>query len=198
VQSDRVTVSVRPTPDNPPIRPEPARRGSGGIVGVDGVEADRRRGEAMPGDEMNGVHHVVWCVRPESFPRLREFWERSVGLTLEELDLPELGLKILISWKGGVEIMAPFYETGALADVARRFLAERGEGVYTVVVNVRGIDGLVASLVSQGASLLFRETIPPDAVLERKLSDGARFSILQAGFEKICGMPICLQEIVPE
>lgn len=152
----------------------------------------------MPGDEMIGVHHVVWCVQPESFPRLREFWERSVGLTLEELDLPELGLKILISWKGGVEIMAPCYETGALAEVARRFLAERGEGVYTVVVNVRGIDGLVAALVSQGASLLFRETIPPEEVLVRKLSDGARFTILQAGFEQVCGMPICLQEIVPE
>ena len=152
----------------------------------------------MLSDGMNGVHHVVWCVRPESFPGLRAFWEGSVGLTLEELDLPELGLKILISWNGGVEIMAPFYETGVLADVARSFLTERGEGVYTVVVNVQGIDGLVASLVDQGASLSFRETIAPDAVLERKLSGGARFSILQAGFERVCGMPICLQEIVPE
>lgn len=152
----------------------------------------------MQNDGTNGVHHVVWCVRPESFPALRRFWEESVGLALEELDLPELGLKILISWNGGVEIMAPFYETGALADVARQFLAQRGEGVYTVVVNVHGIDGLVDSLVAKGASLLFRETIAPDAVLERKLSDGARFSILQAGFEQVCGMPICLQEIVPE
>ena len=152
----------------------------------------------MLSDATNGVHHVVWCVRPESFPGLRAFWEGSVGLTLEELDLPELGVKILISWNGGVEIMAPFYEKGAFADVTRRFLAERGEGVYTVVVNVRGIDELVAALVAQGGSLSFRETIPPDAVRERKLSDGARFSILQAGFEQICGLPICLQEIVPE
>lgn len=152
----------------------------------------------MPGDETKGVHHVVWCVRPESFPEIRAFWERSIGLSLEELDLPELGLKILISWKGGVEIMAPFYETGTLADVAREFLASRGEGVYTVVVNVQEIDGLVASLVDQGASLRFRETISSDEALERKLSDGTRFSILQAGFDEICGMPICLQEIVPE
>ena len=152
----------------------------------------------MPGNETIGVHHVVWCVRPESFPEVREFWEGSIGLSLEELDLPELGLKILISWKGGVEIMAPFYETGALADVARRFLAARGEGVYTVVVNVHEIDGLVSSLVAQGASLLFRETISPEEVLERKLSDGTRLSILQAGFDEVCRMPICLQEIVPE
>jgi len=152
----------------------------------------------MPGDEMTGVHHVVWCVRPESFPKVRTFWEESVGLPLEELDLPKLGLKILVSWKGGVEIMAPFYETGELADAARQFLVERGEGVYTVVVNVQEIHGLVSSLTAQGAHLLFRETISPDEVLDRKLSDGARFSILQAGFDEICGMPICLQEIVPE
>lgn len=152
----------------------------------------------MPGDGTKGVHHVVWCVRPESFPALRAFWEDSVGLTLDELDLPELGLRILISWNGGVEIMAPFYETGTLADAAHRFLAERGEGVYTVVVNVSDLEGLVSSLETRGASPLFRETIPPEAVLARGLSEGTRFSILQAGFDDVCGMSICLQQIVPE
>ena len=152
----------------------------------------------MPSDGTKGVHHVVWCVRPENFAQVREFWEGSIGLTLEELDLPELGLKILVSWTGGVEIMTPFYETGGHADAARRFLAERGEGVYTVVVNVDEIEGLVASLTAQGASLLFRDTISRDEVLERKLSDGAHFSILQAGLDDVCGMPICLQQIVPE
>ena len=151
----------------------------------------------MPEDEEKGVHHVVWCVHPESFPGLRSFWEGSVGLQLEELDLPDLGLKVLISWEGGVEIMSPFYEKGALAQDARRFLEERGEGVYTVVVNVRGIDALVTSLLNTGASLKFRETIPPDAVRQRGLAKDSDFSILQAGFDEVCGMSICLQEIVP-
>jgi len=151
----------------------------------------------MSDAESGSVHHVVWCVRPESFPKVRAFWEGPIGLSLEEIDLPELGLKVLVSWKGGVEIMAPFYETGQLAEFAREFLSERGEGVYTVVVNVHGIDALVSTLLAQGADLLFRETISPDQVLERKLSDGERFSILQAGFNEVCGMPICLQEIVP-
>lgn len=152
----------------------------------------------MENGDIHGVHHVVWCVRPESLERVREFWERTIGIALDELDLPELGLRVLISWKGGVEIMSPTYPTGIMADAARQFLAARGEGVYGVVYGIRGIEGVIASFTARGGSLLFRETITPDQVDERKLSDGDRFSILQAGFDDFCGMRIVLQEIVPE
>jgi hypothetical protein len=145
-----------------------------------------------------GVHHVVWCVRPESLPRVRAFWERVIGVPLDELELPELGLKVLISWHGGVEIMAPAYETGLMVEAARQFLAARGEGVYAVVYNVKGIEGVVSAFAAQGGRLLFRESISPDEVEARKLSEGERFSILQAGFDDFCGMRICLQELVPE
>lgn len=152
----------------------------------------------MENGDVHGVHHVVWCVRPESLARVREFWERVIGIALEELDLPELGLRVLISWKGGVEIMSPAYATGLMADAARQFLADRGEGVYGVVYGIRGIESVVSAFGARGGQLLFRETITPDQVDERKLSDGERFSILQAGFDDFCGMRIVLQEIVPE
>ena len=152
----------------------------------------------MEADRMTGVHHVVWCVKPENLDRVRAFWERVIEISLEELDLPELGLRVLISWKGGIEIMTPAYASGTMAEAARQFLAERGEGVYSVVYGVRGIEGVIASFAESGGQLLFRETIPPDAVEARKLSDGDRFSILQAGFDDYCGMRICLQETVPE
>ena len=144
-----------------------------------------------------GVHHVVWCVRPESFPRVRDFWEGVVGVPLDELNLPELGLKVLISWHGGVEIMTPAYATGVMVEAAQQFLTSRGEGVYAVVYNVRGIEGVIAQFAARGGQLEFRETITPDEVDARKLSDGDRFSILQAGFDDYCGMRICLQELVP-
>ena len=50
----------------------------------------------MENEETNSVHHVVWCIRPENLARVRELWERAIGLPLEELDLPELGLRVLI------------------------------------------------------------------------------------------------------
>lgn len=151
----------------------------------------------MPTAEGRGVHHVVWCVRPESWTSVRAFWEGTIGIVLDELDLPELGLKVLISWHGGVEIMTPAYATGMMVEPARRFLAERGEGVYAVVYDVRGIEGVVASFTERGGRLLFRETITPEQVAERGISGpGERFSILQAGFDDHCGMRICLQEVV--
>ena len=149
-------------------------------------------------DRSTGVHHVVWCIEPENLERVRAFWEQVIGVPLEDLDLPDLGLRILISWEGGVEIMTPAYAKGAMADAARAFLAERGEGVYSVVYGVRNIEDVAASFTDHGGRLLFREAIPKDAVAARKLSPGDRFSILQAGFDDHCGMRICLQEIVPE
>lgn len=145
-----------------------------------------------------GVHHVVWCVAPESWQAVRAFWEETIGVPLDELDLPELGLKILISWHGGVEIMTPAYATGPMVEPARKFLAERGEGVYAVVYDVRDIESVVASFTARGGRLQFREAIPPDSVDARGLSDGKRFSILQAGFDDFHGIRICLQEQLPE
>ena len=143
-----------------------------------------------------GVHHVAWCVRAESLPRVRAFWEGVIGVPLDELDLPELGLKVLVSWHGGVEIMAPVYATGLMVDAANQFLEKHGEGVYTVVYDVQGIESVVSAFTAAGGKLLFRETITPDQVDERGLSDGERFSILQAGFDEHAGMRICLQELV--
>ena len=145
-----------------------------------------------------GVHHVVWCVKPESWSGVRAFWEEAIGVRLDELDLPDLGLKVLVSWHGGIEIMTPAYETGMMVAAARQFLTERGEGVYAVVYDVRDIDGVVSLFTARGGRLLFRKPINADEVEERKLSDGERFSILHAGFDDHFGMRIVLQEIVPE
>jgi hypothetical protein len=149
-------------------------------------------------EETRGVHHVVWCIQPENLGRVRAFWEETIGVPLDDIDLPELGLRVLISWKGGIEIMSPAHPTGLMVEAARAFLETRGEGVYAVVYGIRDIESVVASFGARGGRLLFRETITPDEVDERKLSDGDRFSILQAGFDDYCGMRICLQEIVPE
>lgn len=150
----------------------------------------------MPTEGGRGVHHVAWCVRPENWGAVRAFWEETIGVPLEELDLPELGLKVLVSWHGGVEIMAPFYAEGLMVEAARQFLATRGEGVYAVVYDVKDIEGVVASFVARGGKLMFRESISREEVAERKLSPGDSFSILQAGFDDHLGMRICLQEQV--
>ena len=153
------------------------------------------------GESNNCVHHVVWCVRPESLERVRALWQRAIGLRLHDLDLPELGIHVLISWEGGVEIIAPVHETGALVDSARTFLATHGEGVYCVVFNVARLDDVVARIAGQGGRLLFEETISPEDVDGRGLrtpGSGEPFAIRQALFDSISGMRICVQELTPE
>ena len=152
-------------------------------------------------EKTNCVHHVVWCIRPESIEPVRRFWREAVGLPLQDLDLPELGLHVLISWEGGVEIMAPVHETGTLVDSARRFLATHGEGVYSVVFNVADLEGAVARIARQGGRLVFEETIRPEQVDERELTGSGSqepFAIKQALFDPIFGMRICLQELTAE
>ena len=81
----------------------------------------------MLSDGMNGVHHVVWCVRPESFPGLRAFWEESVGLTLE-------GMSYVLSHGDAVELVvearraeiSPRSGRVALAGVRARIASPRG------------------------------------------------------------------------
>jgi methylmalonyl-CoA/ethylmalonyl-CoA epimerase len=152
-------------------------------------------------EKTNCVHHVVWCIRPESIEPVRRFWREAVGLPLQDLDLPELGLHVLISWEGGVEIMAPVHETGSLVDSARSFLATHGEGVYSVVFNVADLEGAAARIARQGGRLVFEETIRPEQVDERELTGSGSqepFAIKQALFDPIFGMRICLQELTAE
>jgi predicted enzyme related to lactoylglutathione lyase len=108
---------------------------------------------------------------------------------------------VLVSWEGGVEIMCPTNEEGSMAVAVRQFLAERGEGVYSVVYNVPDIAATRTKIVADGGQLVFEEFIPAEAVDDRQLASDPvkeRFSIKQALYEDICGMRVCLQEITPE
>jgi 4-hydroxyphenylpyruvate dioxygenase-like putative hemolysin len=151
---------------------------------------------------VNTVHHVCWCVRPENMDQARAYWEEAIGLPpLEDLDLPDLGIRVLVSWDGGVEVMCPTHVEGSMSADIRRFLEERGEGVYSVVYKVADIANTMARISQRGGTLVFEESIPADAVEDRNLAADPtqdRFSIKQALFEDICGMRVCLQEIIKE
>jgi 4-hydroxyphenylpyruvate dioxygenase-like putative hemolysin len=147
---------------------------------------------------VNCVHHVVWCVKAESLERARAYCEEGLGLPMQDLDLPDLGIHVLISWEGGIEIMAPTYAEGTLVASANEFLDARGEGVYSVVFNVENLEDAIKKLEAQGARLVFAEDIAPEDIEDRNLSsdpadDG--MAVRQALFDDVCGMRMCLQEL---
>ena len=151
-------------------------------------------------DGVRTVHHVVWCVQPESLERVRQLWQQALGVTLVDVDLPDLGVLVLVSWEGGLEVMAPTYPSGTLADMARQFLAEKGEGVFSVVFNVPDLDDAVAGMQAIGAALTYREDITPDEFEDREIAGAGtdtpvRQLVRQAIFDEIAGHRLCLQEV---
>jgi hypothetical protein len=82
---------------------------------------------------------------------------RDLGFTFTEIDLADIGLRVLLDWDGGVEIISPSGSGGSEADEVERFLSEHGEGIYSVVVKVPGIDSAVTVAERHGARVEYRQ-----------------------------------------
>lgn len=154
----------------------------------------------MQSGEIDRVHHVVWCVHGGNLERARTYWERALGLSMIDIALPERGLHVLLAWHAGIEIIAPTVAGGEGAAAVQAFLDDRGEGVYSVVYNVASIEHSRRRLESEGATLVFEETVPPAVVRARGIvaTDQASFTIHQAQFRDALGIGICLQELTEE
>jgi hypothetical protein len=124
----------------------------------------------------------------------------ALGIPLTDVDLPELGVVVLVSWEGGLEIMSPVHETGTHAEQSRQFLAEKGEGVFSVVFNVPDLDAAIAGMEGMGGEVVYREDITPDEFEDREIAgEGTdtpvRQLIRQAVFAEIAGIRLCAQEV---
>jgi methylmalonyl-CoA/ethylmalonyl-CoA epimerase len=101
------------------------------------------------------LHHVVFCIRLENQDRAAAFW-RDVGFDFAEIDLTDVGLRVLLDWRGGIEIVAPTNAGPENADV-RAFLDSHGEGVYSVVVRTDNLEGPLEVARRYGANVEFRQ-----------------------------------------
>jgi 4-hydroxyphenylpyruvate dioxygenase-like putative hemolysin len=102
------------------------------------------------------VHHVVFAVTPEELPEaVRLFSE--LGFRFQDIELEDVGLRVLLDWDRGLELVTPLSpgadETGAVA----QFLRRNGPGVYSVVIRVG--DAPAAQQIAQryGARTLFHQ-----------------------------------------
>src|SRR5689334_19917987 len=124
----------------------------------------------------------------------------ALGIPLTDVDLPDLGVVVLVSWEGGLEIMSLIYEQGTLADQSRQFLAEKGEGVFSVVFNVPDLDSAIKGVTGLGGEVVYREDITPDEFEDREIAgEGSdtpvRQLVRQAVFGEIAGIRLCAQEV---
>ena len=89
------------------------------------------------------LHHVVFCLQPENLDRAAAYW-RELGMNFNEVPLVEEGLRVLLDWTGGIELLSPAKAEGTETARFRAFLDEHGEGVYSVVVRTPDIDAPIA------------------------------------------------------
>jgi 4-hydroxyphenylpyruvate dioxygenase-like putative hemolysin len=87
-------------------------------------------------DSPSRLHHVVFAVARERHDDVGELFTK-LGFSFDEITLDELGLRVLLDWNRGIELISP--NPGSTAEVAisvTEFLATHGDGVFTVVVQV--------------------------------------------------------------
>ncbi|HXY93120.1 MAG TPA: glyoxalase [Acidimicrobiia bacterium] len=102
------------------------------------------------------LHHVVYCHRPENQERAADLW-RDLGLTFQEIQLAEEGLRVLLDWSAGIELVAPSEPEGTESARFRAFLDEHGEGVVSVVVRTDDVEGPLAVATRHGATVRYRQ-----------------------------------------
>jgi len=126
------------------------------------------------------LHHVVFCVRPENQDRAADFW-RDLGLVFQEFALVEEGLRVLLDWSAGIEIISPTPDPGTETARFWEFLEQRGEGVCSVVVKGPNVETPILVANRHGSSVRYQQ----------HREDGGYF-LDEADLTPIFGMPVTL------
>jgi hypothetical protein len=102
------------------------------------------------------VHHVVYCVRPENQEAAAAFW-RDLGCMFDQVPLEEEGIRVLLDWASGIEIIAPTEPEGTETARFWAFLDNRGEGVYSVVVRTDEVAEPIQLAARHGAKVCYQQ-----------------------------------------
>jgi 4-hydroxyphenylpyruvate dioxygenase-like putative hemolysin len=105
------------------------------------------------------LHHVVFAVSAERHKKVAQMFT-DLGFHLQPADLAELGVTVSLDWDRGIELISP--TPGATADVAasvQAFLDSKGDGIYTVVLQVPGAADAEAVAERYGAAIRFRQKL---------------------------------------
>ena len=129
-------------------------------------------------DMRPSLHHVVFCVERAHQDDAANFW-KDLGFEFAEIDLADVGLRVLLDWTRGIEIISPSDVNAAEGARVQQFLDTRGEGVYSIVVLTSDIDGPLSVAARYGATLQLRQD---------RSGDG--FALEEAMLSPVHGMPI--------
>lgn len=92
----------------------------------------------------------------------KELWERRLGVELIDFVLEADGLRVLLAWDAGVELVSPHGPTGPVGTMVRTHLDLHGEGVYATVLLTDDSGSVEIGMKAIGSRLMH----PEEAVVE--------------------------------
>jgi len=104
------------------------------------------------------LHHVVFAVARDRHDAVGQLFT-ELGFSFDDINLDELGIRVLLDWNRGIEVISP--NPGSTAEVAAsvtEFLASHGDGVFTVVVQVPGASEAEDIAKRYGSTNRFRQS----------------------------------------
>lgn len=108
------------------------------------------------------LHHVVFAVAHDRHDAVAQMFT-DLGFALQPAELPELGIRINLDWANGIELISPLPgSTAPVSDSVRQFLDAKGDGIYTVVLQVPEAAAAEAVTERYGAAIRFRQKLDGD------------------------------------
>ncbi len=113
-------------------------------------------------EKSSQLHHVVFAVAPERHDAVAQMFN-ELGFGLQAAELTELGLRINLDWAHGIELISPIQgSTAPVAASVTQFLAAKGDGIYTVVLQVPEAAAAEAVTDRYGGAIRFRQKLEGD------------------------------------
>ena len=99
---------------------------------------------------------MVFATPQEQLSETAQFFS-DLGFRFETIELDDVGLRVLLDWDGGLELVTPLSSEADGDNAVAQFLQQNGPGVYSVVIRVG--DASAAEQVAQryGARTRFHQ-----------------------------------------
>jgi hypothetical protein len=136
----------------------------------------------------------------------KEMWEQQLGVELVDFVLEADGLRVLLAWDAGVELISPHGTPGPAGTMVRTYLDNQGEGVYATVLLTDDFESVETAMKMVGSRLVH----PEEAVIEgvplptgvvttgKDSAEGAPGFVLTGGlFDDVHGMRLAFQQFRP-
>lgn len=105
---------------------------------------------------VTSVHHVVFAVPPVQLPETVQLFS-ELGFQFQTIELEDVGLRVLLDWDGGLELVTPLPSAPDGAGAVAQFLQRNGPGVYSVVIRVGDAPAAEQVAKRYGAQTQFRQ-----------------------------------------